>query len=658
MALLWHSRSENECFSGQASHARILTVKIKLALFASLIALLAIPNSSHAQTGARLSLRGVDAGNFPSIGGFVDARDANGNFIFGLEAADFTVSEAGVIQPVANIRLGASPARIAIVINPSEAFSIRDSQGFNRYDYVREALIAWALELESDTQLALIAQDGLQIPFSSPSDWISGFANYAPDFSILTPDLGALASALVLSGQPAEEEGTSTAILLISAAPTSEAVALMAESETNLDLLGIPLHVWLTDSSARFDLDEALALQNLAVQSGGTFYGFSGTEGLPDLNEYYADLGNIYSFQYISELRESGQHELILNLTNAEFSISSQSAIIDINLEAPKPIFLSPPAFIERSPTENDPEQLAPFSQLIEIIIEFPDGFERSLVRTSLLVDGQASVENRAEPFNLFSWDISGINSNSSITLQIEIEDELGLVGRSVEWPVQVSVAGAPEDVSVAVVRNVPQFLTVLALLLGGVVIVYLIVTERISPPALLGSSPDRKEREAQARDPLLDTPESIANIDDMAQPFGDAPARVPISDSQNEDEASQQELLAAFLLPLTTEGHPRMAEMMELVQVDHRFGSDKKQSDFVLEDPSVAALHSTIRRNADGTFDILDLGQDAGTWVNYAPITEIGSTLANGDLVHIGRAPFRFFIERPTGRAFRERKT
>jgi len=291
------------------------------------------------------------------------------------------------------------------------------------------------------------------------------------------------------------------------------------------------------------------------------------------------------------------------------------------------------------------------------MIVEFPDGFERALIRSSLLADGVIVAENRSEPFTLFSWDISEIVGNRSVLLQVEVEDELGLVGSSVELPVQVSVAGAPEDVSVAVVRNVPQFVLVMALLLGGGVLVFLVVTERIKPPALLGGDPEKAEREERAKDPLQDRPESLDQFEDMAQPFGESRKRIPRAEAQLAQEIEEQDLAPAYLLPLSAEGHPQLADMFELKEIEHVFGVDAEQSKFVIEDPSVGGQHSNIRRNADGTFDILDMGKESGTWVNYAPITEMGTTLQQGDLVHIGRAAFRFFLEKPKGRSFRKRK-
>lgn len=629
-----------------------MKIRIKYSLF--IIAFLAFPVIIQAQSGAKLSLKNIEEDQFPLISGSVDVRDASGNFLFGLDADDFSMMENGNPRPLNSLRLTDIPVRIAVVINPSEAFSIRDVQGLNRFDYVRQALAAWVNTIEDEINLSLISQAGLEIPFRPASEWLGTFQNFEADFSVITPDLQALSSALVVTAQSEQQEGAATAILLITASPSAESLSALEDIAQNVESLGVPISIWLVDSSARFNLDEVLAMQNLAISSGGDYYGFSGTEGLPDPQDYFADLGNIYRFQYSSELRESGQHELILNLNNEEFSLSSQAAQLDIKLEAPKPIFLSPPAFIQRAASEEDPELLSPFSQSIEIIIEFPDGFERNLLRSTLKVNGESVAENRTAPFTHFSWDISNLLSNQSLQIQVEIEDELGLVGNSVELPVKISVLGAPDDVSGAVVRNVPQFVLVMALLLGGGVFVFMVLTGRISPPALLTGNSETIQSKLEVDDPLLELPSSIA---DMAQPFSDKRARIPLSDAKDIEKAKEFSSEPAYLLPLSEEGHPMMAEMRLLEGREHIFGSNKEESQFLVKDKSVDARHSIIRRKKDGSFEIIDLGKESGTWVNYAPISEQGSDILNGDLIHIGRATFRFFLEKPTGRAFMERR-
>jgi pSer/pThr/pTyr-binding forkhead associated (FHA) protein len=43
----------------------------------------------------------------------------------------------------------------------------------------------------------------------------------------------------------------------------------------------------------------------------------------------------------------------------------------------------------------------------------------------------------------------------------------------------------------------------------------------------------------------------------------------------------------------------------------------------------------------------IADLGSEAGTWVNYTPVSSRGLVLNNGDLVQIGSLTFRYQIGR-----------
>jgi predicted component of type VI protein secretion system len=74
-------------------------------------------------------------------------------------------------------------------------------------------------------------------------------------------------------------------------------------------------------------------------------------------------------------------------------------------------------------------------------------------------------------------------------------------------------------------------------------------------------------------------------------------------------------------------------------------FGNDPDKADQVLEDNSVEALHATLWREAEGVYHISDEGSTAGTWVNYTPVSKGGMRLEHGDLVHFGRAGFRFVI-------------
>src|SRR5262245_51998808 len=64
------------------------------------------------------------------------------------------------------------------------------------------------------------------------------------------------------------------------------------------------------------------------------------------------------------------------------------------------------------------------------------------------------------------------------------------------------------------------------------------------------------------------------------------------------------------------------------------------RQTDFVLEDPSVSRIHATIRLTHDG-YVIEDNGSMHGTRVNGKPVTS--QQLHNDDLIDIGVYRFRF---------------
>src|SRR5579863_2243571 len=63
--------------------------------------------------------------------------------------------------------------------------------------------------------------------------------------------------------------------------------------------------------------------------------------------------------------------------------------------------------------------------------------------------------------------------------------------------------------------------------------------------------------------------------------------------------------------------------------------------NDVVLADLHVSRYHAELRRNPDGSVELVDLGSHGGTFVNGQRI--IGRTLADQDVVSIGQTTFRF---------------
>jgi pSer/pThr/pTyr-binding forkhead associated (FHA) protein len=67
-----------------------------------------------------------------------------------------------------------------------------------------------------------------------------------------------------------------------------------------------------------------------------------------------------------------------------------------------------------------------------------------------------------------------------------------------------------------------------------------------------------------------------------------------------------------------------------------------------MVDDPSVESIHARLVRVGE-TYRISDDGSVAGTWVNYTPVSNEGTRLEHGDLVHIGTAGYRFTLYQPS---------
>lgn len=603
--------------------------------------MLAVPQAIFAQTGAKLTLRALQIEDFPSISGYVDARGADGELIAGLQAEDFVVLEDGAPRSLDRLRLLESGWRLAVAINPAEAFAIRDAQGLNRFDYVSTALEGWAGTLPEETEgrLSLLTPEGVVVPFVEAADWLDVLADYAPDTSTLSPDLQVLGAALQLASQPAEDAGMASAIWLITAMPNAVAMDGLPDLQTRAVEQRVPIYIWLVDSAARFNSDEALALQTLAESTGGRFSAFSGEETLPDPAVYFEALGSVYFFQYQSEIRNPGEHELALSMEYEAGTLSSNALSFSLDLQPPNPFLVSPPAQIQRMPSEEDPKVLTPFSQPIEIMIEFPDDFERDLIRTTLFVDGERVAENRAQPFTRFVWDLSRYASSQRVLLRVEAEDELGLVGSSVEMPVDISVLAAANGLQNRLASNLPTLTLIAALLAAGGLFVLLVLSGRLSPPSLLKRTPHA--REPQPSDPLLDSPLPFA---DMARPPSEEVEELatPVPPVV----ASKPPAYLQAITPGSDDGQTIVVEDEEFL-----IGSDAERSHLHLAEESLEGLHTVLRRDEEGAYTLADMGTEAGTWLNYAPVTKEGARLQDGDLIHVGRVAFRFHAKKPIAR-------
>lgn len=579
-----------------------------------------------AQMGATLTLRHLEIEAFPIIVGYLDARDATGAPLVDLQPEAVQVLEDGSARPISQLRAVEPGLRIIVVINPAESFGIRDSQATTRFNYVQQQLSEWASSLPADQPLTLITPDGVLAEDASPGVWLSSLESIPDTYGGLQVSSRELLQALELAAQPSQQAGMGTAIWWVTATPRDEVLAGAADWQASLAELGIPLFIWQIDSPSTFESEAALAMQTFAQGSGGQWFTFSGIEEFPSPENYFAPFRQAYFFQYDSLLHSAGAHEVRLQMQMDGATIVSQPLSFDLEIQPPNPILVSPPTQIQRGPSPTDPQQLAPFSQPIEILVEFPDNFQRDLVRTTLYVDGVLASENRAAPFTRFVWDLSSYRISQQVMLRVEAEDALGLVGSSIEFPVQVRVEN-PLTWYQALLARGGTLIAISAVLLAAAAFgLVMLLSGRLKPGELAaGRLFRRRLAPPSAADPLNDSPLE-AGLAAWAQAAPKVQGALAYLQRLNMQEASD----GPTILPLMN------AEIL--------IGSEE-DNDLVIKEESVSPRHARLAQTTDTEFLVTDLGTEAGTWVNYAPVSSDGSHLRDGDLLHIGRVAFRFLL-------------
>lgn len=605
-------------------------------ILALALAALALPSLVAAQTGATLTLRHLETQAFPLLAGYLVARDSTGARIADLQAVDVHALEDGVAVPIDQLRVVEPGLRIIVVLNPAESFAIRDSQARTRFDYVKENILAWANDLpsSSSTFLSLITPEGILLNDAPVTDWATALDGIDPNFGSFEVSTQALEQALELAAQPGLEPGTGTAIWWVTSTPRAETLASLPDWQAALAERGIPLFIWQVDSPTTFESEAAQTLKAFAQASGGLWFGFSGGEPFPGPEDYFFPLRSAYFFQYSSQLHSAGTHQVQLQMEVDGTAVVSQALSFDLDIQPPNPILVSPPTQIERSPSDEDPQQLAPFSQPIEILVEFPDNFERNIVRSALYVNDERVAENTSAPFTRFVWDLSGYTVSQQVTLRVEAEDELGLVGSSIDFPVQLLVENPLSWFQALISRGGPALVLSGVLVAAAAFFLVMILSGRLKPTRLGANTIFRRTKPAApAADPLNDSPLSIgqeADASHTASWVGAVPE--PVHEAP------------AYLQRLAMQDATESAAILPIDQQEVLIGSDKDCT-IVLQEDSVQAQHARLYHLREDLYHVTDLGSEAGTWVNYAPVSAEGSRLQDGDLLHIGRVAFRFLL-------------
>jgi hypothetical protein len=603
----------------------------------------------HAQGALSAEISVVDVSAFPIITTFLDVRDADGQFVQGLSPAALTAIEDGLPVAVDSLEPLMPDVQLIVAVAPSPALATRDPAGKSRYDKIKKVIVDWASSRPADSgdDLSLVATGGSLVTHKSLTEWLRNFSGYQPDSRDGESGPQALNLALDLAEGEPIQPGMKRAILFISAYLPMNTLDGLESIAQRAKESNVQIFIWQVDSTAYLNVPGARAMRALAEQTGGKYILFTGKEELPSLEEYLGPLRNLYKVKYSSKVQTSGAHTLAMQVDVQGQQALSSALNFDANVEPPSAVLLSPPLQIVRETSPDDKynlDTLSPVEQKLDVLIEFPDGHVRDLVRTTLKVNDTVVDENTSAPFDKFTWDLTPYTQSQQALLSVQVEDALGLDRSSLSVPVTITVVQPPVGVRAFLERN-RAVLVVSAVVLAGVILLGVVMASgRIHLP----SSAARKRERMAATDPV--TQPVMIQVDRSKEQNSAFPwlRRKPVA-------------APAYLARLTSDGQPAPGAPIPLIGREMTFGTDPVQSTNILDDPTVALLHARIRQDERGNFSIFDQGSIAGTWVNYEQVSREGRKLEHGDTIHLGTLTFRFVLRKaptaPRPRIIRETK-
>ncbi len=625
----------------------------RIILLSLLLSLVTPPVWAQETNWAKLSLPNTDS--FPSISTYLNVYDGEGDFVHDLGVQNVRIIENQRSVPVSEITELRPGAQFVVAINMGPAYAIKDSQGTTRYEHIQQAMSDWidSYPAEASDDLSIITNDGLEgLHINRPVAWLSKYRSYEPDIDGATPSLDVLARAITTAADPAARSGLGRGILLITPLPGQDSLAALPSLESMARGENVRVYIWMVSSRAYFDSAGADLLAEFAARTGGQLFRYSGDEALPAVDPYVDQLRHTYHLTYHSQISGGEVHQIAAHINTPSLVITSEPVEFALNVQPPNPIFVSPPLDVIRveqakpADTSTELAVYTPNEQLIEILVEFPDSYSRPLKRTTLYVDGEIAAQNTSPPFDQFTWSLEDFVSDGSHLIQVEVTDDLGLSGVSIEHQVDIAIQHAPFDFLGLFRQNVPALVGIGAAVVISIALFTLILGGKIQPRTT--GRLIRRRRRRYTKEAQVDRDQSVT----PSIPPSSQPPRERLSQWMNRFawptrhvESPAEEAYLEFLPARNgngREGH------IPIAQRELTFGNDPTLATIELDDPSLDALHARLLKDDNDGYIIADESSVAGTWVNYTPVTREGTRMNHGDIIHIGRIGFRFTYTDP----------
>ena len=579
-----------------------------------------------------------DLDEFPKVTLYLDAYDAQGKFIPGLDLNSFMIYENGFEMPVNETSLLEPGLHSIIAINLGATLSNRANTTLpTRFEALVFDIAQWlnGLSSEAANQYSLTSNQGVLVEKLQEKDAFTfQLQNYKPNLFNYQPDLTSLSLALDIAAKPNLIPQSKQSLLYVTPLPLDQDIPAISEMANRAVDLRVPVNVWLMAPETAVNAPAAAALNQLATSTGGKFLLYTEETAAPDPETYLGLMRSIYRLRYTSNLSESGAHSLRVKALYGSQEAESSEIPFSIDLTIPSAMLVDLPAEINRQYVNSGSgRELQPGFITLQAEFLFPDGYNRQLEATRLYVDGELIAENTEEPFNFFPWPLENYIFTAEHLISVEIEDILGFRSISPPRPVRITVESLyPGWLSAFFVFfNRGGWVLFAILGLGGAVLVGVRIQrnalERASlPPDIIANG--------GAIDPLL---QSVPGIDASTADAALSSGYTPIQSAESME--AYPCLIQEGVLPT------RLEQPIYITEEELIMGSDASLASVFLPHTSVSPRHASLRRDPSGAAIIADMRSGSGTWINYTPISFSGKVLTEGDLVRVGEYRFRYTL-------------
>ena len=588
--------------------------KLNTRLFAALplaIALILTPllqpsQPANAQDSSpRVVIENLETREFPSLSldfiipGGLDQTTS-------LTASQVSIVENDQTMAVDSLTSEYVGVHFALVINPDRTIALAYPSGYSNYDRMLAAMRELGSDLTpvtGDVYSLFINPDIHYDQLENYSEWKRALEGYQENQRQMTGSLQSLTNAVsLITSSPTEKE--TVLVYMTPYIDTAEIPTLTALIQQAGEA-GIPIHIWMTAAPIVIGSSYDTDLQTACQTWGGSLLIQSGSQIPPNPRSYLTGMGYRYTAAWQSEVRSGAAQQISLRITRPGQPVLT-SAVTEFNFEV----------LPTRLRFTNLPEQLTitiqsenaiePAELPVLAAIDFPDGFPREIIRTSLFANGSLVQQHEEAPFGDFVVNLEPFRDQPSLRLQLMVEDALGFETRGNLQTIALTWLDPTANQPKSLLTNPWLWIGLGVTALGLLAVIIL--------PARLKKKPTLKVDS----DPLL-----------------------PIAKPEPESHLPLKTY--GSLIKLDRDNTPSAEKPLLLTREITLIGKDPQLANLVLNDEALEPLHAEIHAFSDGRTRLTDFHTIAGTYVNFKAVDTKGVEIHHGDILHFGRLSFRF---------------